>query len=126
MIDEWAKERKVTGGIDETDEEEEGPHFATHGGAFSFMANLHALGSYFEATFPDSMCLHSIAYPDGFKISCFVSSNPACEASSASNPGIPAHKFPLTRNSFQQFINGFGPSGYFKLYRNISTDRYIR
>lgn len=126
MIDEWAKERKEAVGFDEIEEEEEGPHFATHGGAFSFMANLHALGAYFEATFPDSICLHSISYPDGFKISCFVSSNPSREAITNTSPDsafrVLAHKFPLTRNSFQQFVNSFGPSGYFKLYRNINPE----
>jgi hypothetical protein len=83
------------------------PVMTLHGGVFSFVVNLHAIGRYFEEA--GGLALYTAQHAADFQVAGFL-----C--------GLPAAALRETRRAFAAEIDDFGPAEFFALVKAICTD----
>lgn len=103
------------------------PHLALHG-SFSIMANMHALGLYFQAT--GGAYLHDPQAEAGIKVSCFMRDartkpEPLAEVPDTVN-GARLEELPKALvATYRQHVVDFGPTDFYAGQRAIALNKEI-
>jgi hypothetical protein len=84
------------------------PGLALHGGSFSMMVNLHAMGLYVQEA--GGTVLHGAQRDARLKVSAFL-------------VGLPAPSLSETRLAFQDAVSAFGPADYHHLAQTLRKDQ---